>query len=157
MRSRQHRIGPFNTLARLFIVSVAVNYFWEVGQGFLFVGMNNWEHMWWHCFVASLGDGVIIWIMHVAGWAVFRRPDWFIDPGVKGYSVMLATGLIIAVTVEWVAVHILHRWAYTADMPIIPGVNIGVVPVLQMLILPPMTFYIVEAWSNRGKDICMND
>jgi hypothetical protein len=107
--------------------------------------------MWWHCLVASLGDGVIVLIIHVAGWCVFRRSDWFMHPGVTGYSVMLVTGVIVAVVIEWVAVHAIHRWTYTTRMPLIPGTDIGLVPILQMLILPPAVFYIVAAWATRKK------
>ena len=72
-------------------------------------------------------------------------------PGVAGYSVMLVTGATIAVVVEWVAVHVIHRWTYTPRMPLVPGTDIGLVPILQMFILPPAVFYIVAAWATRKK------
>lgn len=148
---QQSRVGPVLILAWLFIVSVVVNYFWEIGQGFLFEGMNSWKSIWWHCFVASLGDGLIVWLIHAVGWIIFKRADWFIEPGNKGYGVMLMTGLIIAVVIEWGAVHMLQRWSYTADMPVIPGLNIGITPILQMLMLPPIIFYVVAARVNRPR------
>ena len=143
MKAQPYRASPLPTLAGLFVVSVVLNYFWEIGQAFLFVGMDNWEDIWWHCLVASLGDGLMVWTIHAAGWSFFRRSDWFVAPQPKGYGVMLMTGLIIAVAVEWLAVHVLQRWVYTADMPVLPGVNIGITPILQMLMLPPVIFFIV--------------
>ena len=146
MKRQNNRASSLFALAGLFVVSVVLNYFWEIGQGFLFVGMDSWENIWWHCFVASLGDGLIVCAIHAAGWSFFRRADWFIDQRLKGYAVMLMTGLIIAVAIEWIAVHVLQRWTYTPDMPVLtalPGVNIGITPLLQMLILPPLIFYIV--------------
>ena len=143
MKPQRDRAGPLRTFAALFVVSVVLNYFWEIAQGFLFVGMDSWENIWWHCFVASLGDGLMVWVIHAAGWSIFRRTDWFMSPRWKGYGVMLTTGLIMAVAVEWLAVHVLQRWTYTADMPVLPGVNIGIAPLLQMLMLPPLIFYIV--------------
>jgi hypothetical protein len=71
------------------------------------------------------------------------------SPGVAGYGVMLAAGGMIAIAVEWVAVHLLGRWTYTAYMPMIPVLDIGLVPLLQMLILPPSIFYIAAAWASR--------
>jgi len=53
--------------------------------------------------------------------------------------------------VEWVAVHLAHRWAYAAAMPLIPGLNIGAVPVLQMMVLPPVIFHLVGAWTHRDR------
>ncbi len=143
MRLQHYRTGPLRILAALFVVSVVLNYFWELAQGFLYVGMDKWENIWWHCFVASLGDGLIVWAIHAAGWRFFRRADWFMTPSLKGYGVMLMSGLVIAIAVEWLAVHVLQRWTYSADMPVLPGVNIGIAPLLQMLMLPPLIFYIV--------------
>ena len=129
--------------AALFAVAVAINYVWEIAQSFLFVGMGSIRAVLWHCFVASLGDGVILCIIHGVGWGVFRRADWFARAGASQYGVMLGAGLVIASAMEWVAVHVLHRWAYTDLMPVVPGLDIGVIPVLQMLVLPPLVFMAV--------------
>jgi uncharacterized membrane protein YcjF (UPF0283 family) len=71
----------------------------------------------WHCFVASLGDGVIVLLIVVVGWISFQRWEWFERPAVAGYLLMLLAGLILAVLVEWVGVHRLARWEYTDKMP----------------------------------------
>ena len=34
---------------------------------------------------------------------------------------MLTVGLFIGLAVEWIAVHIVHRWRYTPDMPRLLG------------------------------------
>jgi hypothetical protein len=107
--------------------------------------------MWWHCLVASLGDGVFVWVIYVIGWAVFGRPDWFERPYWSQYALMLTTGAAIAIVVEWVAAHLAHRWAYSAKMPVVPGLNIGLVPILQMLVLPPVIFRLLASWGNRHK------
>ncbi len=77
-----------------------------------------------------------------AGWISFQRWDWFQRPGVAGYLVMLTAGLVLAVLVEWVAVQSLGRWHYTENMPKLPGLDIGLVPIAQMLVLPPLIFRI---------------
>jgi len=74
---------------------------------------------------------------------------WFVHPGVQGYGVMLTTGLVIGGVIEWVAVHLMGRWMYTAQMPPVPGLAIGVVPVAQMLVLPPLLFRLVAVWCGR--------
>lgn len=155
MNAQPYHASPLRTVAALFVVSVVLNYFWEIGQAFLFVGMDSWENVWWHCLVASLGDGLMVWTIYAAGWSFFRRSDWFVAPQLKGYSLMLMTGLIIAVAVEWLAVHVLQRWVYTAAMPVLPvlpGVNIGITPLLQMLMLPPVIFYIVALASKKTRE-----
>jgi hypothetical protein len=56
---------------------------------------------------------------------------------------MLTTGLVIGIAIEWIAVHLLRRWMYTTRMPLVPGLAIGVVPIAQMLVLPPVIFRLV--------------
>jgi hypothetical protein len=60
---------------------------------------------------------------------------------------MLTAGLMLAVLVESVAVHILERWKYTANMPTLPGPDIGLVPIAQMLFIPPLVFRAATMWS----------
>jgi hypothetical protein len=103
--------------------------------------------MWWHCLIASLGDGLLVLLIFAAGWTALHRQDWFVRPGVRGYVVMLAVGLMISVSIEWIAVHIVGRWAYTERMPLVPGLGVGIVPILQMLVLPPLIFWIAAAWG----------
>ena len=137
------------TVATLFVVAVFTNYLWELAQAPLYVGMEGFRAVAWHCFIASLGDGLLVLGIFVTGWIVLRRHRWFTHPGVAGYGVMVGTGLVMGVTVEWVAVHILVRWMYTAWMPRVPGLAVGLVPVLQMLLLPPLIFYVVARWHRR--------
>jgi len=63
-----------------------------------------------------------------------------VNPGRRGYFVMLAFGLVIGMGVEWTAVHVMERWAYAPRMPVIPIFNVGLTPVAQMLALPPLVF-----------------
>jgi hypothetical protein len=68
--------------------------------------------------------------------------------GVAKYLLMLVAGLMLAVLVEWVGVYILGRWEYRDKMPLVPGNGIGVVPIAQMLFLPPLIFRIVAVFGS---------
>jgi hypothetical protein len=131
-------------------VAVVVNYVWELAQAPLYVGMTSLGAAWWHCFVASLGDGVLVLIIFAAVWAVTGRVRWYASPGAAGYATMLVVGLAIAVAVEWIALEVLGRWAYTDRMPLVPGLDIGLAPVAQMLVLPPLIFRIVTALEAKS-------
>jgi hypothetical protein len=137
------------TILTVFIVAVAINYPWELAQAPLYEGMSDFSLALWHCFMASLGDGLLVLLIFAAGWAALRRSDWFVNPGWRGYLVMLAAGLGAGVVVEWAAVHVMGRWAYAPRMPVIPILNIGITPITQMLALPPLIFR-AAAISNRG-------
>lgn len=84
---------------------------------------------WLHCLRASLGDGLIVLVILIVGAWVLGRLDWFRRPGSKGYAWMWISGFCVAVAVEWTAVHILERWAYKPAMPLLPGLEIGLVPI----------------------------
>jgi hypothetical protein len=135
-------------LILVFLVAVSLNYLWELAQMPLYVGLEAYNaRIFWHCFVASLGDGIMLLLIVAAGWFTFRQPDWFVRPGVRGYLLIITAGVFLAVLVEWGAIHILDRWEYTPSMPTLPVFRIGLVPIAQMLILPPLIFRIVATWS----------
>lgn len=133
-------------LVAIFTVAVAFNYVWELAQAPLYAGMENFRRMLWHCFVPSLGDGVLVLLIYGLGWVVLNRRDWFVRPGRRGCALMLIGGLLIAISVELVAVSAFGRWKYTTRMPIFPGLRVGLLPIAQMLVLPPIIFRIVAVW-----------
>jgi hypothetical protein len=141
---------PAYKLISVFIVAVLLNYLWELAQAPLYIGLENYNTaVFWHCFVASLGDGVMVLLIVAAGWISFQRWNWFERPGAAGYLLMLLAGFILAVLVEWVGVHILARWEYTARTPTLPALRIAVIPIAQMILLPPLVFRIVVLFGRR--------
>jgi hypothetical protein len=139
----------WRTVAAVFVAAVFVNYPWELAQTPLYEGMGDFSRMLWHCFVAALGDGLLVLLIFGVGRAALGRRDWFVRPGVRGYALMLAAGLVIAVGVEWAAVRVAGQWAYNGRMPIVPLLGVGLAPVAQMLLLPPLIFRVVAAWQGR--------
>ncbi len=98
-----------------------------------------------------MGDGLLLLLIFAAGWPVLRRRDWFVRPGIRGYALMLITGQAIAISVESVAVYALGLWEYTARMPVAPGLGVGLAPVAQMLVLPPIIFRVVASWDAASR------
>jgi hypothetical protein len=130
---------------RLFSVAVAVNFAWEMAQMSLYASTGSWVQDSAECLRASLGDGGMILAIYATGALVFRRLDWFLRPGVAGYAVMLTMGVILAAAFEMAALHS-GRWAYTAWMPRLPmTAGLGLLPMLQMMILPPIIFTVASA------------
>src|SRR5882724_9101212 len=120
------------------------------GPAPLYVGMEIYNSaVFWHCFVASLGDGLMVLLIVAAGWIILHQQNWFQQPVVSGYLVMLTTAFFIAVMVERLGVRILRRWEYTEKMPMLPGLSIGLIPIAQMLFLPPLIFRIVAVLGSR--------
>jgi hypothetical protein len=146
---RLRETRPVERLAVLYLVAVALNYAWELAQAPLYLASADWGNVWWHCFVAALGDGVMVWFLHVTGWLAFRRNDWFEHARGAGLVLLGVTGAILAVAVEWIGMNVLQRWAYDPRMPLVPGLRIGLAPLLQMVVLPPLILGIVAGWMRR--------
>ena len=100
----------WQVLAIVFLIAVALNYPWELAQGRLFTAASHTTNVWVHCFIASLGDGLMILLLFGFGWLVLGRRDWFVRPGVRGYAIIVAAGAALAIAIEWTAVHVLQRW-----------------------------------------------
>jgi len=136
------RLFRMRMLITVYIVAVFLNYLWELAQAPLYVGLERYNAaVFWHCFLASLGDGIMVLIITAAGRITLDRWDWFNRPRLSAYLVMLTMGLVLAVLVESVALQLMGRWQYTVKMPTVLG--IGVVPIAQMILLPPLIFRIV--------------
>lgn len=131
-----------STIAWVFGAAVLANLPWEVGQAALglFAGVSGRKAL--LCVACSFGDGVIVVLIYVAGWLVFGRQEWFESPGLAEYVLTAVVGLPVAIAVEWSALAS-GRWQYSGRMPLLPGISVGLTPVLQMLILPPAIFYLV--------------
>lgn len=143
--ARKGETRLWRTLSSVFVLAVAVNYPWEMLQAPLYRMDTGSMPTWLHCFRASLGDGVLLLAILILGAWILGRLDWFHRPGLTGYAWMLTSGLCMAAAVEWMAVHVLNRWSYRPAMPLLPRLDIGLVPVAQMLVLPPAIFA-VAAW-----------
>ena len=59
-------------------------------------------------------------------------------------AAFVAVGVIITTMMERLATGPLERWAYAERMPIVPLVDIGLVPVLQWIVLPPLIVWFVR-------------
>ncbi|MGH9651355.1 MAG: hypothetical protein ACRD3I_12905, partial [Terriglobales bacterium] len=63
------------------------------------------------------------------------------SPQVIGFG---GVGLTITMILEWLATHIEGRWAYAPGMPLVPLLDIGLAPVLQWMVLPPLVVWFVR-------------
>lgn len=132
-------MAAVSQLVVIFAVAVAVNFVWEMTQSVVFAPMGGWVYGAWRCFVASLGDGVMVLVIAAIGWLWFQRADWALRPGVAGYALMATVGVAVGILIERHALAT-GRWAYTERMPLVPVAHVGLVPVLQMVIVPPLVF-----------------
>lgn len=78
---------------------------------------------------------IIFW----TGWAVFRDSRWILKPALKGYLLMFVIGIFLAIIVELNALYLTGAWRYSEQMITISVLGVGLPPLLQMVLLPPIT------------------
>lgn len=139
------RLPSLRLMPPVFVVAVALNYPWELAHGSFYQGVTDDPWAWWYCFVASLGDGVLVCLIYALGCLVFRRRNWFMPGHGLRIPFLLTAGLVVGVAVEWIGARLLQRWVYAPSMPLVPGLELGLVPLVQMILLPVVVFLIVAA------------
>ena len=129
------------------LFAVLLNLPWEFLQVPLFAHLASAKH--WEavkgCTVAALGDAVIALVAY--GFvAVIAGRRWIIAPSRTQLALFVATGLIGAALIEWLALHgrWIASWNYSPLMPTVPGIGIGIAPLLQWLVLPLLVVWFVR-------------
>jgi hypothetical protein len=130
-------------------IAIAGNYAWELAQAPLYE-MSAVRRPFVHCFVASLGDGVMFLVLLAVVSAVRRSMTWVQAPRRSDYGFIVLSAFLIALVVEWAGLAV-GRWRYGHLMPLVPGTEVGLVPILQMMVLSPVTMYIAATVGCRTR------
>lgn len=130
--------------AALALFAFLLNFAWEMLQAPLYRGMADAAH--WAavrtCTVATVGDVGILLVAYGLVAAVARQRWWAAMPTARRVAGFVAAGLVMTVALEALNVYVLERWAYGPRMPLLVG--IGIAPVLQWLVLPPLTLWLAR-------------
>jgi hypothetical protein len=133
----------------IFILIFILNFIWEISQAFLYaphyVGIAGLVAVHLR---ASLGDIFLVFLILMLDIFIFSKI--FMEEKVKWIRItlMMLSGFVLAVVIEKYALAT-GRWSYNPLMPIIPGLNVGLTPILQMMLIPPV---VAMAWSRLWKN-----
>lgn len=129
----------------LYLYSFIIQFIWEMVQMPFFADMSlSNPYNWLQCAKASLGDAHITAFIWIAGAAAFRDILWF--KRFKFLRILFIAILGAGITL-FLELHALGtgRWSYSQLMPVFPVLKVGVVPVVQMILLPIVVFRILSA------------
>jgi hypothetical protein len=126
------RAGLWSALA------FVLNLTWEIAQVRLYTIWTEADRLSvaWALLHCSLGDVVIALSIYVLAGAALRRADWPASRPWAGSAIAVIGALAYTAWSEWYNVYRAGSWGYSASMPLFFG--IGVSPLLQWLILPPV-------------------
>ncbi len=123
----------------IFIISFSLNAVWEYIHYPLYI--CPWPLKF--CVLVSAFRDALITLVFYWGGRIFSRDHlWIFHLTCKRIVLLAGTALLTAFLIE---LHGLQgKWTYAAGMPIIPYLNIGWSPLLQMLLLPFLTFFVIK-------------
>lgn len=132
--------------------SFLLHFVWEMWQVPFFADMPSTAH--WSgvsiCTRATLGDSAMAVLAFWAGAAPRRTRAWFLGPTPRELWLYLGTGLAFTVAFEWLATGPLERWTYGPEMPRVPLLGTGLLPVLQWLFVPPIALWLTARQLRGG-------
>ena len=124
----------------LSITSFALHFLWESIQCPLLYVHGSCDASWLGMIRASLGDVVITWFIFGTVAAVSIRWRWDAERwDSRQWITLICIALVLGVGVELRALAT-GRWMYEPAMPVVPAVQVGIVPLLQLLVLSPVCF-----------------
>ena len=135
----------------LSLAAFVAHFLWETVQCPLFFVHGTYDATWRGMIVASLGDVVITWILYAA--IAARRRDWrWPSAGWRSADWVVFSILAVAVgfAIEMRALHE-GRWRYTPETPLVPGTDVSIVPIVQLLILTPAVIWLSEVLIRRRR------
>lgn len=135
----------------LAVFALLLNFPWEVLQAPLFEGMSAAPHsaVIGACLQATLGDAVIMLLAHLSVVIATRRRRWVMAPALREVAGFVTVGVAITAIIEWLATrgHWVQSWVYSSSMPLIPGVGVGLSPLLQWVLVPPVVLWFAHRQS----------
>lgn len=124
-------------------ISFLTNLAWENAQAPFYQGYTTfWQHF-PICFQAALGDVPIVMMLYFLIAITKKDMLWIREIGRQEKAILIIAGALVAVLIEkWALGN--GRWQYASAMLLIPFLNIGLWPVIQMMFLPLLTFYFTK-------------
>lgn len=115
----------------LFLYAFVFNVLWENAHSFLYSNYKGGAITEFILVRASLFDAFVITLMALPFVYIhtLQRRSWLI----------VVIGTLIAIGNEWYGLHT-YRWMYNAFMPIIPIIQTGITPTLQLGILGYLSY-----------------
>lgn len=121
-----------------------LHFAWEMLQFPFYAGMAEAPHgpATWTCLRATFGDVVLALAAFGVVGVATRGRLWRGRLRPSHLALYVAFGLVVTIALEYASVHLWGRWEYGPGTPTILG--IGVPPLLQWTLLPPLTLWLVR-------------
>lgn len=140
--------APWLPAIRRYLIASAIgNLAWEVAQLPLFTLWNAGTHREIAIAVAHCTAGdVLIATTTLVGALVFTGAASWPEPGFRPVAVItILAGMTYTAWSEYWNTTVTVAWQYADIMPLVPGLGIGVTPILQWLLIPAVALSLARA------------
>ncbi len=101
------------------------------------------------CIQASLGDAIMLLISYWVLSAFLHTREWIFQINPVRLGLFLIPGIAMTIVFELLAIGPLQRWTYGDLMPLLPIIKIGIVPIAQWIVLPPIALWLVRNQTEK--------
>lgn len=131
---------------RLIMLGLPLELLWEMAQFPLYDvwHQNDWGYILYGLAHCTLGDLLILLVAYEMVALLRRHRGWFLTNVASGGVLFTLLGVGHTVYSEIMNVRIKGTWGYTDLMPRVPILDIGGMPLLQWLLIPPVLLWLMR-------------
>ncbi|MBX9628850.1 MAG: hypothetical protein K2X82_33965 [Gemmataceae bacterium] len=132
----------------LCVAAFGLNLGWEMAQmsGFAQTAGRPWRETLRTCTVAALGDVALTAAVVGLGTLAAGSRSWPTAGRWNVYLFAAVLGAVCALAFEWFA-RATGRWSYSGAMPVVPVLEAGLWPFLQLTLLVPACVWVARWWT----------
>ena len=135
-------------LFSLFIVATVFHFAWEISQmayySFAGVPLAEYDAFIKDHWTVAAKDGLVTVALYLLVGMLVKNAGWGKRFRRQRLMFLVVVGFLWAVGIEYYATEVAHRWAYAPSMSLIPIINVGVLPVLQMVLIPFFSIFVTR-------------
>jgi len=130
----------------LLILSIPLHLLWEIAQFPLYTVWHegDWGFILYGLAHCTLGDLLILlsvfWLVSILN----HSRHWIFSASMPNIVLFTVISLAYTIFSEILNTRIKGTWGYTELMPIIPVIEVGGMPFLQWLLIPPILIWLIQ-------------
>lgn len=131
---------------QLIMFGLPLQLLWEIAQFPLYTIWHEgeWSYILYGLIHCTLGDVLIMLCCYWLVALLNRNRFWYRTNILVNGFLFTLLGLGYTIYSEMLNVNIKSTWAYTDLMPIIPVIEIGGMPFMQWVLVPPVTLWLIK-------------
>lgn len=137
---------------QLIMFGLPLHLLWEIAQFPLYTIWHEgeWSYILYGLIHCTLGDMLIMLSCYWLVAFLNRSRFWFRNNILVNGFLFTLLGLAYTIYSEMLNVNIKSTWAYTDLMPIIPVIEVGGMPFMQWVLIPPVTLWLMKIYMSRA-------